>query len=94
MITELKKPSITVLNNIYSSKWIWFGVPAFLLIGLAGILVYNYHAVFTVEKLVAGINQDFFIYLIIGIFAQLVDCPKAIYLRKYHQVIFITQFFL
>ena len=73
MITELKKPSITVPNNIYSSKWIWFGIPTFLLIGLAGILVYNYHAVFTVEKLIAGINQDFFIYLIIGIFAQLVD---------------------
>ena len=73
MISELKKPSISASSTLYSSKWIWFGIPAFLLIGLAGILIYNYHAAFSVEKLVAGINQDFFIYLTIGIFAQLVD---------------------
>jgi uncharacterized protein len=75
MITELKKPrmSMTSSNSTYSSKWIWFGVPAFLLIGLASTLIYNYHAVFSIEKLIAGINQDFFIYLIIGVMAQLVD---------------------
>ena len=60
-------------NTIYSSKWLWFGIPVALLVGLASILIYNYHALFSVEKLVSGINQDFFIYLGIGIFAQLVD---------------------
>lgn len=60
-------------NNIYSSKLLWIGIPAFLLIGLASILIYNYHALFSVDKLVAGLNQDFFIYLLIGVFAQLVD---------------------
>ncbi len=60
-------------SNIYSSKWFWFGIPIALLIGLASILIYNYHALFSVEKLVAGINQDFFIYLAIGVMAQLVD---------------------
>ena len=60
-------------SNVYSSKWFWFGIPIFLLVGLASILIYNYHAAFSVEKLVAGINQDFFIYLIIGVMAQLVD---------------------
>ena len=73
MVSELKKTSLTASNTLYSSKWIWFGIPAFLLIGLASILIYNYHAAFSVEKLIAGINQDFFIYLIIGVFAQLVD---------------------
>ena len=63
----------TSKSNIYSSKWLWFGIPITLLVGLASILIYNYHALFSVEKLVAGINQDFFIYLIIGVFAQLVD---------------------
>lgn len=60
-------------SNIYSSKWFWFGIPITLLLGLVSILIYNYHALFSVEKLIAGINQDFFIYLAIGIMAQLVD---------------------
>ena len=70
-------PQINTVNpsksNIYSSKWLWFGIPITLLLGLASIMIYNYHALFSVEKLVAGINQDFFIYLAIGIMAQLVD---------------------
>ena len=60
-------------SNIYSSKWFWFGIPITLLLGLVSILIYNYHVLFSVEKLIAGINQDFFIYLAIGIMAQLVD---------------------
>lgn len=60
-------------KNIYSSKFLWIGIPAFLLVGLASILIYNYHTLFSVDKLVAGINQDFFVYLLIGVFAQLVD---------------------
>ena len=60
-------------SNIYSSKWFWFGIPITLLLGLVSTLIYNYHALFSVEKLIAGINQDFFIYLAIGIMAQLVD---------------------
>ncbi|MDZ7897806.1 MAG: sulfite exporter TauE/SafE family protein [Arcicella sp.] len=74
MTSELEKTqSMTTSNALYSSKWLWFGIPAFLLMGLAGVIIYNYHAVFSVEKLIAGINQDFFIYLAIGVFAQLVD---------------------
>lgn len=69
------QPSVTNVtkNNIYSSKLLWIGIPAFLLVGLASILIYNYHTLFSVDKLVAGLNQDFFIYLLIGVFAQLVD---------------------
>jgi uncharacterized protein len=70
-------PQISAVNasksNVYSSKLLWFGIPIALLIGLASILIYNYHALFSVEKLVAGINQNFFTYLIIGVMAQLVD---------------------
>jgi uncharacterized protein len=73
MVSELKKPNVVSSNAIYSSKWIWFGIPTFLLISLASVLIYNYHAVFSMEKLIAGINYDFFVYLIIGILAQLVD---------------------
>jgi uncharacterized protein len=63
----------TVKTPAFSSKWLWLGIPATLLVGLATVLIYNYYALFSVEKLIAGINQDFFIYLSIGVFAQLVD---------------------
>lgn len=56
-----------------SSKWLWYGVPAILLLVLGVILVYQYHTQFSADKVWAGINQDFFIFLFIGIFAQLVD---------------------
>ncbi|MCU0469551.1 MAG: sulfite exporter TauE/SafE family protein [Arcicella sp.] len=76
MNVETPSPSRTISaikSPTFSSKWLWFGIPITLLIGLAAILIYNYHALFSVEKLIAGINQDFFIYLLIGVFAQLVD---------------------
>lgn len=55
------------------SKKLWLLVPILLLLGLAGSIYSNYHNVFTVEKVMNGINSDFFIFLLIGIFAQLVD---------------------
>jgi uncharacterized protein len=65
--------SISSSSRIYSSKWIWYGIPATLLVSLGSILFYNYHDVFSIDKLINGINHEFFIYLSIGIFAQLVD---------------------
>lgn len=76
MNVETPSPSrtiSTIKSPTFSSKWLWLGIPATLLVGLATVLIYNYYALFSVEKLIAGINQDFFIYLLIGVFAQLVD---------------------
>lgn len=56
-----------------TAKLIWYGIPAVLLVGLLSILIYNYYAVITIDNIVAGVNSDFFIYMAVGIFAQLVD---------------------
>jgi uncharacterized protein len=48
-------------------------IPAFLLIALTGFLVFKYQADFTLQNFIANFSEDFFIYLGIGIFAQLVD---------------------
>lgn len=52
---------------------LWILIPVVLLIGLLILLIYNHHQDFSWEGFVAGINQDFFVFLCIGIFAQLVD---------------------
>jgi uncharacterized membrane protein YfcA len=58
------------------SKWtqyLWYGIPALLIVGLLSILIYNYHSSFSIEGVKSGLNFDFFVFLFIGIFAQLVD---------------------
>lgn len=56
-----------------TAKLVWYGIPAILLVGLLSILIYNYYSLITLDNIVAGINTDFFIYMAVGIFAQLVD---------------------
>jgi uncharacterized protein len=56
-----------------SSNYIWYAIPVVLLLGLLSILIFNYHEQFSIESVKKGIGADFFIYLAIGIFAQLVD---------------------
>lgn len=55
------------------SKNLWYIIPIILLIGLMLVLLFNYQDIFTVEKIKNGFNYDFLIFLLIGIFAQLVD---------------------
>ncbi|MFO0321659.1 MAG: sulfite exporter TauE/SafE family protein [Bacteroidota bacterium] len=52
---------------------LWYIIPFILLIILLLIILYNYQKSFTLEKILNGFNADFVIYLLIGIFAQLVD---------------------
>jgi uncharacterized protein len=59
--------------NLASSKYLWYGVPSVLLLGLFSILVYKYHADFSIDKVIRGFNEEFFLFLLVGIFAQLVD---------------------
>jgi uncharacterized protein len=65
--------SIPVLPPAKSYKYLWYAIPIILLIGLLLILVYNYHSSFSIVKIKDGLNYDFLIYLVIGVFAQLVD---------------------
>jgi uncharacterized membrane protein YfcA len=52
---------------------IWFVVPAVILLGLTAFLIYKYHDSFSIEAVKQGFNSDFLIFLMVGIFAQLVD---------------------
>ena len=58
---------------LISSNKLWYIVPGLLLAILLLIIYYNYSSQFSFDKIVAGFTSDFFIYLIIGVFAQLVD---------------------
>ena len=51
----------------------WVIIPVVLLVGLLSTLVYNHYAEFSWNGFVAGFNQEFLIFVLIGIFAQLVD---------------------
>ena len=52
---------------------LWYIVPIVLLVALMLILVFNYHDSFSIGNIKSGLNSDFLIFLLIGVFAQLVD---------------------
>ena len=70
-ILEVEEQSPEVKQKSY--RFLWYGVPILLLAALAFTILYNYHDVFSIEKVQNGFNSDFFTFLAIGIFAQLVD---------------------
>ena len=52
---------------------LWYIIPIVLLVALMLILVFNYHDNFSIGNIKRGLNSDFLIFLLIGVFAQLVD---------------------
>jgi uncharacterized protein len=63
----LVKPKI-LLNSSYL-----YLLPLLLLVLLLFVLFFTHRQAFTMDNLEAGITSDFFLYLIVGIFAQFVD---------------------
>jgi uncharacterized membrane protein YfcA len=59
----------SLVSNIH---W-WYVIPGFLLLGLFLIIYYNYSSQFSLSKIVNGFSSEFFVFLAIGVFAQLVD---------------------
>jgi uncharacterized protein len=55
------------------NKSLWYIVPMLLLAVLMLILVLNYQGSFSMDAILNGFDYDFVVYLLIGIFAQLVD---------------------
>ncbi|MEO5583121.1 MAG: sulfite exporter TauE/SafE family protein [Saprospiraceae bacterium] len=55
------------------AKTLWYLIPIIMMIGLLIVLVYNYHSSFSIEKVKEGINLDLGIFILIGLFAQMVD---------------------
>ena len=73
MSAEHQERIASIPTTTKSSKYLWYGIPIILLVGLLLVLVYNYHGSFSLEKMKDGVNGDLAIFLLIGIFAQLVD---------------------
>ncbi|WP_341226593.1 sulfite exporter TauE/SafE family protein [uncultured Arcticibacterium sp.] len=65
--------SKTLTSNMLEANKLWYIIPAVLLTGLSVFLFINYSESFTIEKVKNGFNQEFLIFLAIGVFAQLVD---------------------
>jgi uncharacterized membrane protein YfcA len=59
----------SIVSNI---NW-WYVIPGFLLLGLFLIIYFNYSSHFSFSKIVNGFSPEFFAFLAIGVFAQLVD---------------------
>ena len=55
------------------TQFLWYTIPLTLMVGLTGILIYNYYNDFSLASIKDGLNTDFVIFLCVGIFAQLVD---------------------
>ena len=67
------KSKIQSVSKSVNSHYAWYIIPGTLLLILFSILIYNYSGKFTVNNITNSLNYDFFIFLIIGVFAQLVD---------------------
>jgi uncharacterized protein len=73
MVEKIRDISDTIKFESDLKKKLWLIIPVVLLIGLVLGLVYNYYKLFTWQAFVSGINTDFLIFFLIGVFAQLVD---------------------
>ena len=59
----------SIVSNIH---W-WYVIPGLLLLSLFLIIYFNYSSQFSLSKIVNGFSLEFFVFLAIGVFAQLVD---------------------
>jgi uncharacterized membrane protein YfcA len=73
MSQELKDNTVSVNAKVPFKQRLWVIIPVALLVGLISSLIYNHHAEFSWDGLVAGFDQEFLIFFLIGVFAQLVD---------------------
>jgi uncharacterized membrane protein YfcA len=73
MSQEVKENTVSVNAKVPFKQRLWVIIPVALLVGLISSLIYNHHAEFSWDGLVAGFDQEFLIFFLIGVFAQLVD---------------------
>jgi uncharacterized protein len=73
MNKELEINSPVLKTQVAFKDRLWVIIPLVLLLGLIITLVYKHHAEFSWNGFVAGFNEEFLIFFLIGIFAQLVD---------------------
>jgi uncharacterized protein len=73
MSTEHLERIETLEGQSKFKKSLWYLIPMTILIALLLSILFNYQDKFNLTKIVNGFNSDFVIFLLIGIFAQLVD---------------------
>jgi uncharacterized protein len=73
MSTEHLERIETLEGQSKFKKSLWYLIPMTILIALLLSILLNYQDKFNLTKIVNGFNSDFVIFLLIGIFAQLVD---------------------
>ena len=73
MSQVIKENTASVNAKVTFKQRLWVIIPVVLLVGLISSLIYNHHAEFSWDGLVAGFDQEFLIFFLIGVFAQLVD---------------------
>lgn len=73
MSKKVKENSITIKQEVSFKDRLWVIIPVALLVGLIVVLACNHYDEFTWSGFVGGFDQEFLVFFLIGIFAQLVD---------------------
>lgn len=73
MDKELKENNVAIKPVTTFAQRLWVIIPVVLLVGLLSTLIYNHYSEFSWTGFIGGFNQEFLIFFLIGIFAQLVD---------------------
>jgi uncharacterized membrane protein YfcA len=70
---ELEINAVEIKSEVSFKERLWVIIPVTLLVGLLITLVYNHYSEFSWNGLAEGFNQEFLVFFLIGVFAQLVD---------------------
>jgi hypothetical protein len=71
---EEKLPNMIVRNDKQNlSDKLWYFIPTSILLCVIAFLIVKYHSHISYQNIINGIDTQFFIFLLIGIFAQMVD---------------------
>jgi uncharacterized protein len=73
MNKEITETKISTRLKTSFKQRLWVLIPVVLLTGLLSSLIFNHYTEFSWAGFVAGFNQEFCVFFLIGIFAQLVD---------------------
>lgn len=73
MSKKMSENSITIKQEVSFKERLWVIIPVTLLVGLIVVLAINHYDEFTWSGFAGGFDQEFLVFLLIGIFAQLVD---------------------
>ncbi len=73
MSEKVKEDSITIQQEVPFKERLWVIIPVTLLVGLIVVLAFNHYDEFTWSGFIGGFDQEFVVFFLIGIFAQLVD---------------------